>query len=48
MKKLILTAVILSTLTMCKKADLQEANHTIASADSLMDKTSETVKKSGF
>ena len=43
MKKLILTAVILSTLTMCKKADLQEANHTIANADSLMDKASETV-----
>ncbi|WP_313100150.1 DUF4349 domain-containing protein [Epilithonimonas sp.] len=43
MKKLILTAVILSTLTMCKKADLQEANNTIASADSLIDKASETV-----
>lgn len=43
MKKLILTAVILNTLTMCKKADLQEANHTIASADSLIDKASETV-----
>ncbi|WP_312765879.1 DUF4349 domain-containing protein [Epilithonimonas sp.] len=43
MKKLILTAVILSTLTMCKKADLQEANNTIANADSLMDKASETV-----
>jgi hypothetical protein len=43
MKKLILTAVILSTLTMCKKADLQEANNTIANADSLIDKASETV-----
>jgi hypothetical protein len=43
MKKLILSAVILSTLTMCKKADLQEANNTIANADSLMDKASETV-----
>jgi len=43
MKKIILTAVILSTLTMCKKADLQEANNTIANADSLIDKASETV-----
>lgn len=43
MKKLILTAVILSTLTMCKKADLEQANNTIASADSLIEKASETV-----
>ncbi len=43
MKKLILTAVILSTLTMCKKAELEQANNTIASADSLIDKASETV-----
>ncbi|WP_312824925.1 DUF4349 domain-containing protein [Epilithonimonas sp.] len=43
MKKLILTAVILSTLTMCKKAELEQANNTIANADSLMDKASETV-----
>lgn len=28
---------------MCKKADLQEANNTIANADSLIDKASETV-----
>ncbi|PZU83531.1 MAG: hypothetical protein DI529_12530 [Chryseobacterium sp.] len=44
MKKLILTAVILSTLTMCKKAELEQANNTIANADSLMNKASETVK----
>ena len=44
MKKLILTAVILSTLTMCKKADLQEANNTIKNADSLMDKASESLE----
>lgn len=44
MKKLILTAVILSTLTMCKKADLQEANDTIKNADSLMDKASESLE----
>lgn len=43
MKKLILTAVILSTLTMCKKAELEQANNTIANADSLIDKASETV-----
>ncbi len=43
MKKLVLTAVILSTLTMCKKADLEQANNTIASADSLIEKASETV-----
>lgn len=45
MKKLILTAVILSTLTMCKKADLEQANNTIASADSLVDNVSESVEK---
>jgi len=44
MKKLILTAVILSTLTMCKKAELEQANNTITSADSLIDKESETVE----
>lgn len=44
MKKLLLTAVILSTLTMCKKADLQEANNTIKNADSLMDKASESLE----
>lgn len=43
MKKLILTAVILITLTMCKKAELEQANNTIANADSLIDKASETV-----
>lgn len=43
MKKLILTAIILSTLTMCKKAELEQTSNTIASADSLMDKASETV-----
>ncbi|WP_028122634.1 DUF4349 domain-containing protein [Epilithonimonas tenax] len=45
MKKLILTAVILSTLTMCKKSELEQANNTIASADSLIDKASESVAK---
>lgn len=45
MKKLILTAVLLSTLTMCKKSDLQEANNTIANADSLIDNASESVAK---
>lgn len=45
MKKLILTAVILSTLTMCKKSDLEQANNTIASADSLADNVSESVEK---
>jgi hypothetical protein len=44
MKKLILTAVILSTLTMCKKAELEQANNTIANADSLIDKASESVE----
>ncbi|WP_374444421.1 DUF4349 domain-containing protein [Epilithonimonas sp.] len=44
MKKLLLTAVILSTLTMCKKADLQEANNTIKNADSLMDQASESLE----
>jgi len=43
MKKLIWTAVILSTLTMCKKAELEQANNTIATTDSLIDKASETV-----
>lgn len=45
MKKLILTVFVLSTLTMCKKADLEQANNTIASADSLFDKASESVEK---
>lgn len=36
---------VLSTLTMCKKADLEQANNTIASADSLFDKASESVEK---
>lgn len=45
MKKLILTAVILSTLTMCKKSDLEQANSTIASTDSLVDNVSESVAK---
>lgn len=45
MKKLILTVFALSTLTMCKKADLEQANNTIASADSLFDKASESVEK---
>ncbi|MCD9855707.1 DUF4349 domain-containing protein [Epilithonimonas sp. JDS] len=45
MKKLILTAVILSTLTMCKKSELEQANNTIASADSLVDNISESVAK---
>lgn len=45
MKKLILTAVILSTLTMCKKSELEQANNTIASADSLVDNVSESVAK---
>jgi hypothetical protein len=44
MKKLILTVFILSTLMMCKKADLQEASNTIASADSLIDKASEGIE----
>ncbi len=44
MKKLILTAVILSTLTMCKKAELEQANNSIASTDSLMDKATESVE----
>ena len=44
MKKLLLTAVILSTLTMCKKADLQEANNTIKNADSLIDNASESLE----
>lgn len=45
MKKLILTAFLLSTLTMCKKSDLQEANNTITNADSLIDNASESVAK---
>ncbi|MNK34740.1 hypothetical protein D3C87_532520 [compost metagenome] len=36
---------VLSTLTMCKKADLEQANNTIASADSLADNVSESVEK---
>lgn len=44
MKKLILTAVILSTFTMCKKAELEQANNTIVNADSLIDKASESVE----
>ncbi len=43
MKKLIWTAVILSTLTMCKKAELEQANQTITNADSLIDKAYENV-----
>lgn len=43
MKQLIWTAVILSTLTMCKKAELEQANQTITNADSLIDNASETV-----
>lgn len=35
----------MSTLTMCKKSDLQEANNTIASADSLVQNTAESVEK---
>ncbi|WDF45521.1 DUF4349 domain-containing protein [Chryseobacterium sp. KACC 21268] len=45
MKKLILTVFVLSTLTMCKKSDLEQANNTIASADSLVDNVSESVEK---
>lgn len=45
MKKLILTVFVLSTLTMCKKSDLEQANNTIASADSLIDNVSESVVK---
>lgn len=45
MKKLILTAFVLSTLTMCKKSDLQETNNTIANADSLINDASESVAK---
>lgn len=45
MKKLILTVFVLSTLTMCKKSDLEHANNTIASADSLVDNVSESVEK---
>lgn len=45
MKKLILTAIILSTLTMCKKSELEQANNTIANADSLVDNVSESVAK---
>ncbi|TDX86892.1 DUF4349 domain-containing protein [Epilithonimonas xixisoli] len=45
MKKLILTVFALSTLTMCKKADLEQANNAIANADSLFDKASESVQK---
>lgn len=45
MKKLILTVFVLSTLTMCKKSDLEQANNTIASADSLADNVSESVEK---
>lgn len=45
MKKLILTVFVLSTLTMCKKSDLEQANNTIANADSLFDKASESVEK---
>ena len=35
----------MSTLTMCKKSDLQEANNAIASADSLVQNTAESVEK---
>jgi len=45
MKKLILTVFVLSTLTMCKKSDLEQANNNIASADSLVDNVSESVEK---
>ncbi|WP_081871829.1 DUF4349 domain-containing protein [Chryseobacterium sp. FH1] len=45
MKKLIFTVFVLSTLTMCKKSDLEQANNTIASADSLVDNVSESVEK---
>ena len=45
MKKLILTVFVLSTLTMCKKSDLEQANNTIANADSLVDNVSESVEK---
>lgn len=44
MKKLILTAFVLSTFTMCKKSDLQEAHNTIVNADSLIDNASESVE----
>ncbi|KFC18114.1 DUF4349 domain-containing protein [Epilithonimonas lactis] len=45
MKKLILTILVMSTLTMCKKSDIQEANNTIANADSLVQNTAESVEK---
>jgi len=35
----------MSTLTMCKKSDIQEANNTIANADSLVQNTAESVEK---
>lgn len=46
MKKIFLSAIILGTLTMCKKADLQESNSTISTADSIAEKASEIIEKS--
>lgn len=44
MKKLILTVFVLTTLTMCNKAEIQSANETISNADSLIDKASENAE----
>lgn len=45
MKKILLTAIILSTFTMCKKSDLQNASRTIATVDSIADNASQTLEK---
>lgn len=45
MKKILLTAIILSTFTMCKKSDLQNASRTIATVDSITDNASQTLEK---
>lgn len=44
MKKLILTILVLSTLTMCKKSDMEGARESIHSADSLVENARESVE----
>ncbi len=45
MRKLILSALVLSTLTMCKKSEITNANEAIRSADSLVEHAAESIEK---
>lgn len=45
MKKLILTAAVLITLTMCKKSEIASTNEAISNADSLVDNVSKTAEE---